>query len=1441
VTSSSELAIAVVGMACRFPGARNATEFWRNLQSGTESIRVFADEELQAAGVERRQVERSSYVKARGVLDDVDQFDAAFFNVNPNEAELMDPQHRVFLECAWEALEDAGICPTHYERSIGVYAGAGPESYLLHLHSNKGLVDSIGGFQLSLGNDKDYLTTRVSYKLNLTGPSITVQTACSSSLAAVHLAIQALLAGECDTALAGGVAIRLPQIAGYVYQPDGILSPDGHCRAFDRNAQGTVPGNGVGIVVLRRLSSAIADGNFVHAVIAGSAVANDGSRRVGFTAPAVDGQVKAIRMALAVAGVAPDTIGYIEAHGSGTPLGDRVELEALARAFGACSRAHHRCALGSVKSNVGHLDAAAGVAGLIKTVLAIRHHQIPASLHFVEPNLEVNLSATPFYVSTGLHEWTATEGPLRAGVSSLGIGGTNVHVVVEEAPARVASPRATRRQVWLLSARTNECLDRATERLTGYLRENPEVEDADAAYTLQVGRAHFPWRRVLVAKDTADARCALESRDPLRVSTERQANADRAVAFLFPAEGVGLTTCQDLARREPELQPHIQRCGHLFRGHLGIDLLDVAVGVPVDETVELAALFSVEYALAQVWQAWGVQPQVVYGCGVGAYAAAFIAGRFELDAAVALVACRDRDEIVTRLRAVELVPPAIPVLSSLTSTWLTPANATDPTHWLAERHRTRVDADLVRVLAGGSDRVVLEIGGRGARSPLQTEASSVPTIIESLAVGPDGTRPDLLHVLGRLWQAGARIDWPRLHAGERRYRISLPAYPFDRQRYWIDRNDGTPASDSGRQATAHKDASKWFHVPTWRRALRSRQSAAACLAARTRSWLVFRDSAGVGDALVKCLRQHAQPVVTVDTGTQFVQTAPRGYTIDPLRREDYERVLTDLRQSGGVPEMIVYGWSVDEADEVVANGMAPSDRPYRDFFALFHLARALAATTQASHEVCVVCRDVYDVIRTDTVSPLKSTIIGPCRVMPQECPGITCRIVDVEPARCGSNHALDLADTLIHEIVAEPAAPSVAYRGGVRWLQVFEPAPVPEGRVAAAPLRPRGVYLITGGLGAIGLTLGEHLATSLQARLILVSRSPIASSEWSCLESADAKDGMRAKRLRAIQASGADLLVCSADVADSAAMSRVVDEAYRRYGVVHGVIHAAGLVGDASFRTIREASVEDCRQQFRAKVQGLLCLYELLKDRDIEFWFLMSSLASILGGVGFSAYAAANAFLDAFATRQQHERTRWLSVNWDTWRFRERPAERPGPGTESAVYSLSPEQGVDIFQRSFHLADPQVVISTGDLGARLDQWVHLTSLKPAADATRKPRHARPRLLTPFVAPTRGLECAIAALWQDLLGIEAVGLHDDFFELGGQSLLAIQLMNRVRETCGVQLPVRQVFEARTVGELSRAVADGLAEQIDRRGLTSMVADAVHHVASADASAVKVSNE
>ena len=649
-----ETDIAIVGMAAHLPGAHSIEEYWDNLQSGIESIRHYSKEELLAAGEAAHRLNRPDYVPAAAPLEGFENFDAEFFGLSPKEAAIMDPQHRRFLEVSWEALENAGHMPEDAKGPIGVYGGCGMGSYFyFNICSNPDLVDNVGMFLLRhTGNDKDFLTTRLSHILDLKGPSVNLQTACSTSLVATHYAVQALLSDECDTAIAGGVTIELPQDRGYIFKEGEVLSPDGHCHAFDHRAQGTVFGSGAGAIVLRRLSDAIADGDHIWAVIKGSAINNDGASKAGYLAPSVDGQANAIAEAQIMANTPADTIDYVECHGTGTYLGDPIEVAALTQAFNETTEETGFCKLGSVKTNIGHLDTAAGVAGLIKTAMSLHHRQIPASLGYEAPNPAIDFETSPFTVNDRLSDWVSHKGPRRAGVNSLGVGGTNAHVVLQEAPTRAASdPSEWPFQILTVSGRTKAALDANAAALAAHLRAHPEQDLADIAWTLQKGRRGFERRRVVVAETHAEAAAQLEANDPRRAFTHSTLSEAPDHVFMFPGGGAQYAgMARDLYETEPVFAEWMDKGLEILAPKLDYDIralwlpeLDAieAAGEALKKpSVQLPLIMITEYALAQLWMSWGVQPTALVGHSMGENTAACVAGVMSFEDCIGLVHLR---------------------------------------------------------------------------------------------------------------------------------------------------------------------------------------------------------------------------------------------------------------------------------------------------------------------------------------------------------------------------------------------------------------------------------------------------------------------------------------------------------------------------------------------------------------------------------------------------------------------------------------------------------------------------------------------------------------------------------------------------------------------------------------------------------------------------------
>ncbi|MFZ0320635.1 MAG: beta-ketoacyl synthase N-terminal-like domain-containing protein [Candidatus Sulfotelmatobacter sp.] len=803
-------AVAIIGMSGRFPGARNLAEFWDNLKNGIESISFFPEPDCSEPDLSKPELDVSllspcaakhpDFVNAAGVLEGVELFDAAFFGFSPVEAATLDPQQRLLLECAWHAMENSGYDPETCSGPVGVYAGSAMSTYLFNLLSNPEHRRLAGDFLVFTGNDKDFLPTRVSYKLNLKGPSIAVQTACSTSLVAVALACDSLLARQCDMALAGGVAIRVPQNAGYVHQEGQIFSRDGHTRSFDAEASGTLFSNGVGLVVLKRLEDAIADRDSVRAIIRGTAINNDGSVKVGYTAPSLDAQAEVVAMVHAMAGIDARTIGYVEAHGTATPMGDSIECAALTKAYRESTDENNFCALGSVKSNVGHLDTASGAAALIKTVLSLEHRMIPASINFTRPNPKIDFLSSPFYVNTELRPWPSGKSPRRAGVHSFGIGGTNAHIVLEEAPAHENCSSLRSHHLLLFSARSKSALQAATANFASHLRDHPDLNLADLSYTCQIGRREHAQRQILIAKDAEDAARALAAMDERRALRATKPPTERFVVFLFPGRNAAHANMgSELYQSEPDFRQHVERCSELLSAHLPLDLRSLlypAAAQRGDFSPELMnrevtdlATFVVEYALAQLWMKWGVQPQAMMGWGVGEFVAACVAGVFSLEEALWLLAKQCHAE-QGELK-IDLTPPKTPFVSNVTGTWITAAEATDLNYWNLQLGRDEGSPKGIDCLTAASNRIFLEVGpGRTFATILQEHpaAASGHAVLSSLS-GVDECASELesmLLALGQLWLRGSKIDWASFWRHEKRYRIPLPTYAFDRKRHWVD-------------------------------------------------------------------------------------------------------------------------------------------------------------------------------------------------------------------------------------------------------------------------------------------------------------------------------------------------------------------------------------------------------------------------------------------------------------------------------------------------------------------------------------------------------------------------------------------------------------------------------------------------------------------------------
>ncbi|WP_299486089.1 type I polyketide synthase [Acaryochloris sp. IP29b_bin.137] len=1472
--------IAIIGMAGKFPGADNLDEFWELLVQGRSGIRMLSETELLEAGVPESTFTQPNYVPAYASFTDPTQFDAHFFGYSPREAELIDPQHRVFLECAWAALENAGYDSHQYDGTIGVYGGAALNSYLVNLYANATVRDSVDPVQAVISNVMGLMPTRVSYQLDLKGPSCGIQTGCSTALVAVHTACQSLLHHECDMALAGGVTVSSAIPQGYLYQPDGIAAPDGVCRAFDAMGQGTLFGNGVGLVVLKRLQAAVRDGDHIYAVIKGSAINNDGADKVGLTAPSISGQAAVIQAAFDQAGIDPSTLSYIEGHGTGTPLGDPIEIAALNKVF---NRASSRpCALGSVKTNVGHLDAAAGVAGLIKTVLAMQNRVLPPSLNFKAPNPRIAFEQGPFVVNDRCTDWVSTEVPRRAGVSSFGMGGTNAHVILEEAPVPKSTNKARPWQMLTLSAKTPTALMQMRQQLATHLKDHPEQDLADIAYTLQIGRRSWPHRQICLCQTTTEAIELLNQADSPLCLSQTAHSETHSIVFMFSGQGAQhVNMGRDLYETEPVFRQAMAQCADL----LGSDfpLLEILYGVkrdrpetqssyPLTHTANAQpTLFAVEYALAKLWLSWGIQPKALIGHSIGEYVAACIAGVFSLADALALVTQRGRimqscspgamlsilqpassvrtylpvgaeiavinspqtcvvsgpirviealrsqlesqsipcrrletshafhsasmdsalGEFGQVLQKVALHPPQIEIISNVTGTWLTDTEATSPDYWLRHLRHTVHFSQGITELLHLDHPIFLEIGPghtltKLVQQHLAPEQRHIPAL-QSLP-HPRENQADLVTMmmtLGKLWLTGITDFWQDFHASTQRQRLPLPTYPFEHQSYWIPLEQDAPAQVTPEDESSKKpDLSDWFYLPTWKR-LPLIEPPSNRLDS---CWLIFTD--GVRrESLWSSLEDQINNLTWVTPGDEFL-SQNNVYTLNPHQANDYQLLLQALQ--GESITQVVYDWGGIQA-------LAHLD----PLESLLHLIQSLSGQKTT---LSLITTNVQNVTGTESINPLMAKILGFGQVISQEYPQLRSRFIDIDDS-CSPPMVTKLGQELRQEY--NPEQRILAYREGHRWVQTYDTLPLPPHQ--SSLLKPGGTYLIAGDIvEGLGTVYAKALVQDLDAKLILVGRPGLpAASDWEKWLLTHGPQHSVSRLIRQLQALGTEgetFLWFSGDLTDLDWTQATLHHGLERFGPIVGVFHT-DVMGDQASCAMAELDAAACDRICRTKVEGIQVLQQALSPSPVDFYLLQSSLSSIVGGIGFGAYAAANGYLDAFAQQQHNQTTQWLSLNWDACEL-----DKPATQTQSTLMSsaMSADEVWEVTQRALSQSScPQLIISPRSLQARLDKAFVAAPEKVDnfVSDVGSASHTRPPLSTPYVAPTNEVEQTVALAMGELLGIEAVGINDNFFELGGHSLLAIQAVTRLRQEFQVDLPMRAfLFEAPTVAGIAKIITE-----------------------------------
>jgi amino acid adenylation domain-containing protein/non-ribosomal peptide synthase protein (TIGR01720 family) len=1390
--SPQAIPIAVIGMACRYPGAPDLGAYWDMLQQGREGLSDLSRDSLLDAGAPPSQIDDPAYVRRRGTLAQTEAFVAAAFGISPRDAEVMDPQHRLFLECAWHALEDAGQppCAGH---TTGVFAGAGYNTWLNEVLRPAGeALSGAAGFHAITANEKDFLATQTAYRLDLRGPAVSVQTACSTSLVAIIQAVAALRNGSCDTALAGGVALSFPAHRGYLYEPDMILSPDGHCRPFSADAAGTVPAEGVGAVLLKPLDRALEDGDRIYAVIRGTGLGNDGARKVSFAAPGVEGQVEAMQAALKDAGLQGDDVDLLEAHGTGTALGDPVEMTAIARVYGTRTAP---LVIGSVKGNIGHTDAAAGIAGFIKSALSLHHARLPASLHAEHLNPRLNLAGGKLSIATSTTALPALGRPARAAVSSFGIGGTNAHVVMEAAPVPEQTEIApdTGQHLLAISGHTQAAALTLADAVATAL-ETRDLSLGDVAATLQSGRTALGWRSAILAGDATSAVKALRTAQPREVEASD-------IAFLFSGQGsqypgMGCALYDRFASYRAQMDDIDAR----LQPVLGLSIRDLIRGETAGAAARLRdtrfaqpAVFAVSVATARLWQDLGIMPAAVMGHSVGEFAAAHIAGVMDLDEALRLLVARAEliaaqptgamlaaalseaeaaaflsddislgalngarqvvfsgptpavDALQRTLRAAgtatrrlntshafhsammqparvafeqlvdraRLSPPALPFLSTVTGSWVTPDTLLDPGYWADHICRpVRFGAALDTLGAAGAF-VGLDIGPGPAMAAL-AESGGMTCLTSHDPAGSDSGADALLTALGALWSRGAKVNWAALHGPQRR-KVSLPLYPFARTRH-------SPAPKTPRAALPPKraDADSWFYAPDF-------QAIPTPATAPDGARLIATDSPEAALCLAND-ETHVLDLMTVSPG--------------------------DLPTTGSaLPTELLLILGGDHGDDsaVLQNALA--------------LIRAFAARHPRARAIRLITRNAVAVAGGGAPQPMLAALRGAIQVLVHEYPDLAVSGVDL--------------DHWPEAPIELPAKGFLALRDG-RYL-------APGVRAIALPPQPdwplptAAKVLITGGYGGIGASIARALARDCPGiRLALTSRT----------------DRSDAPLLNDLRGTGALVEALTIDVAAGAAAG----PALAAQGPVDLVIHAAGCADYGGVLARRDAA--SLADVLAPKIAGLTALGPLLALSDRTRLVLCSTLGSFLPAAKFGqiAYSAANAYLDAAAAARRAQGLPSVAINWDDWvgtGMTEDSRKRAGAPPLTDDNGLSQAEGCAALRRILATDCAQIAVSVRDLPTLIDESLRRIALPQTPLGVSGP-----------LCPPADLHDTLLTLFRAVLGDPGFGPEDSFFVRGGHSLLAMQLLAKIRDQTGMPCALADIFDAPSPTLLARRLLASL---------------------------------
>ncbi|REH54901.1 acyl transferase domain-containing protein [Tenacibaculum gallaicum] len=1449
--------IAVIGISCELPQSKNTSEFWKNLIEGNELLHFYSNKELKEFGISDATIKNKEFVKVKAEIEELGGFDYAFFGYTKEEASCMDPQTRMLHQLTWTALEDAGCNIDTYKGKIGMYTSISDnlnwQVYSM-LHPNS----KVNSFYQSQLSNKNFAHTLVSYNFDFKGPSLLIDTACSSSLTSLHVACRSLLLKECNIAMAAGISLDSTKNKGYFYQEGMISSKDGHCRPFDENSSGTVGGNGGAVVVLKRLEEAINDRDNIYAVIKSSAVNNDGREKIGYTAPSVKGQSACIKLAHRIANVPLESISYIETHGTATKLGDPIEVEALNKAFNY--NTEHECAIGSVKSNMGHLDAAAGIAGLLKTTLALKNKKIPKSLHFNTPNQEINFNDGPFYVNNKLKNWEPNDKyPLRAGVSSFGIGGTNVHVVMEEPP--VLSKIDKERDFYIVpfSAKTKKSLLLYQRKILEFLKGGNKSLN-DLAYTLSVGRKPFTYRNALIAKDSASAIKMLEQTEFIeRAITKAK---QRPIIFLFSGQGSQYFGMAERLYKESSYFKSIINSGLSYLKDLTGENYKEILGYESKESFNenlindtkytQPLLFLVEYALAKQMILLGIEPTAMIGHSLGEYVAACISEVFTLEDALRIIVKRAElmnalpkgvmlavgessnkieeslpkelsiaakntitscvvsgeketiedyvkhlesinipyrrlktshafhskmmnpilDIFEEFLKEIKFSSPKYKIVSNLTGKMISSNEMMSPEYWSRHLRETVCFYDgVTAILNNYKESIFIELGPGNTLGTFSKQHSNFDLRSEctiSMISHPKEIEREVNlfeFSIAKLWALGCPVSWDEYYRGDKGNKISAPTYCFDKKNFESSVN---PLEEIKGKAELFpgikRNVSEWFYVPNWKRSTFLNSD---FLQETPKKYLIFINEEPLVEDVVKTLENEGNQVVKVIEGEEFLKYDDYNYCIDSLNKEHYLALYEELNNRFNRIDHVIYSWKTKEEITIT------------DYF--LHLIEVGKLTINLAGETgnkVTFLLEYGNNIHGDETLDSKATISNSLlQVLEQENPKIKASSIDIF-----KNEFNVSAVSIIREIKSDRSSINIAYRKDQRWELFYENVKLPK-HSNNQGLKNNGLFIITGGLGKLGGILTRYLCEKYNGTIILLGRTNIYDSEAGKNSRLDSKISL----LKNLQKEFENIHYYQVDVSDNNSLHRVFENITHKHGDITGVIHAAGILENNSFKTFENVSQSDVEEQFTPKVLGINNIYSLSKRLPIGFVWIASSLSSILGGLTFTSYASANKYLDAFIQQRRNKLTNWFSINLDGL-IEER---------------INDAEIIEVFEKSFMIGEePQLITSVREIKIinekEKEEEFHNENLEDDFITER------PDVSTIYQEPENEIQRKICSIWATFFGYEKIGVLDDFFDLGGDSLKAMTLLKKIQKAFLVEIKLQEFYTKSTVKDIAEQV-------------------------------------